>query len=126
MCKVFLMNSCVLKEAAKSFMPLPIWQLPAQYQVRTLRSLSSSTASPTLRTTIASRTPASRTTSKQAATNPALLLASGSKRKLMTDYSTEERLNEYADSNLDLLIKLDELKEKSRRDDSHSLELMKA
>ena len=44
----------------------------------------------------------------------------------MTDYSTEERLTEYADSNLDLLIKLNELKEKSRRDNSHSLELMKA
>ena len=44
----------------------------------------------------------------------------------MKDYSTEERLNEYANSNLDLLIKLDELKEKIRRDDSHSLELMKA
>ena len=68
---------------------------------------SSSTASPMLRTTRASRTPASRTTAKPAATNQALLLASGSKRILMTDYSTEERLNEYAESNLDLLIKLD-------------------
>ena len=44
----------------------------------------------------------------------------------MNDYSMEEKLTEYADSHLTLLLKLDELKEKSRREYSHSLELMKA
>ena len=73
------------------------------------------TASPTLKTTIANKTPASRTTSKQVGTNSALLLVLGSKRKLMNDYSMEEGLTEYADSNLDLLLKIDELKEKSRK-----------
>ena len=39
----------------------------------------------------------------------------------MEDYSLE-----YADSNMDLLLKINELKEKSMRDDSQSLELMRA
>ena len=42
------------------------------------------------------------------------------------DYSMEERLNEYADTHLDLLLKIDELKGKSRLENSHSSELMKA
>ena len=44
----------------------------------------------------------------------------------MEDYSREERLSEYADSNMDLLLKISELKEKSVRDESQSLELMRA
>ena len=50
-----------------------------------------------------------------------MLPVSSSKRKLMEVYSLEEKLSEYADSNMDLLLKINELKEKSMRDDSQSL-----
>ena len=83
---------------------------------------SSTTSSPRLRTNARSRTPGS----KQTAPNPALLLVSSSKRKLMEDYSREEKLSEYAESNLDLLLKISALKEKSMRDETQSLELMRA
>ena len=44
----------------------------------------------------------------------------------MDDYSREEKLSEYAESNLDLLLKILALKEKSMRDETQSLELMRA
>ena len=83
---------------------------------------SSTTSSPRLRTTARSRTPGG----KQTAPNKALLLVSSSKRKLMADYSREEKLNEYAETNLDLLLKISALKEKSMQDETQSLELMRA
>ena len=42
----------------------------------------------------------------------------------MVDYSLDERLTKYTDSDMDLILKINELKEKSRGDDSQSLELM--
>ena len=70
---------------------------------------SSTTSSPRLRTTTRGRTPGG----KQTAPNKALLLVSGSKCKLMADYSREEKL------------KISALKEKSMKDDTQSLELMR-
>ena len=43
-----------------------------------------------------------------------------------TDYSMEDRMNEYEETHLDLLLKIDELKATSRRENKHRLELMKA
>ena len=77
-----------------------------------------STASPSLRRTTMNRTPAGRTTNRQVATNSSLILITGSKRKLMnsSDYSMEDRSTEYEETHLDLLLKIDELKATSMRE----------
>ena len=66
------------------------------------------TSSPRLRTSTRSRTPEG----KRNATNKALLVIPGSKRKFMADYSKKEKLVEHTETHLDLLLKISALREK--------------
>ena len=43
-----------------------------------------------------------------------------------SDYSMEDRMMEYEETHLDLLLKIDELKATSMRENKNNLELMKA
>ena len=73
-------------------------------------------------------TPAPKTTKRQVATNSSLILTTASKRKGQnsSEYSVEARMLEYEETNIDLLLKIDELQELSRKENRNNLDLMKA
>ena len=63
---------------------------------------------------------------RRSPTNKALLVVQSSKRKLLDGFSKRELLEEHAEQNLELLLQLATLKEKSKHDDSEKLKLSKA
>ena len=73
-------------------------------------------------------TSAVKTTNRQLVTNSSLILTTATKRKGQnsSEYSVEARMLEYEETNIDLLLKIDELQELSRKENRINLDLMKA
>ena len=84
---------------------------------------SSPTSSPRLRS---SKKKINTPRNKRSPNNKALLVVPASKRKLLEGFSKKEMFEEHAEQNIELLLQLATLREKSKDDDSTKLKLSKA
>ena len=84
---------------------------------------SSPTSSPRLRS---SKKKCNTPRNRRSPINKALLVIPSSKRKLLEGFSKRELLEEHAEQNIELLLQLASLREKSKEDDTQKLKLSKA